>query len=173
MTECYVFDSSALINTRDLNKILRNKKNTIIFFSEEALKELNSPVVKGKFEIIKESYNLIITFPSKESFNYATNKCRKLGILNRISKIDISILALLVELKKENKCRRLFLVSDDYWMQNFAMNENIPFITAMFKGIKKVKKWALQCEYCSRVFENINEIECPVCGGPLKRIRKK
>lgn len=89
---------------------------------------------------------------------------KKSGDLGRLSPVDITVLALAVDVGGT-------VLSDDYSIQNTARIMGIPYRAIGQKGITKVEKWNYQCIGCRKWYkEKMNE--CPVCGSPMKAHRK-
>lgn len=84
-----------------------------------------------------------------------------------LSKADIDILAKALEYSKREETT---LVTDDFAMQNTAIQLGIKVIPAGQRKIKDVLMWEKQCIGCKRRFPEGDE--CPVCGSPLKKRRK-
>ena len=110
--------------------------------------------------ILFETGRLKIRDPDLESTNLVKNKAQETGDLQQLSKEDISILALCLELKGE-------LISDDYAISNVAKNLGIKISPIMTKGIEDVGKWIHYCIGCGKSFQKGSE--CPLCGNPLRR----
>ncbi len=110
--------------------------------------------------ILFETGRLKIRDPDLESTNLIKNKARETGDLQQLSKEDISVLALCLELKGD-------LISDDYAISNVAKNLGIQISPIMTKGIEDVGKWIHYCVGCGKSFQKGSE--CPLCGNPLKR----
>jgi len=87
------------------------------------------------------------------------------GDIFRISKTDIDILALAMELNAT-------IITDDYSIQNCARTLNVPFQTGVLDGIKEVFHWTYRCRGCGRTFDKEHE-DCPICGSDIRVVRKK
>lgn len=90
---------------------------------------------------------------------------KKSGDLGRLSPVDISVLALAIDLNGT-------ILSDDYSIQNVARIIGIPCNAVGTEGITKVKKWNYKCIGCGKWFKE-KEDECPICGSPMKACRRK
>ena len=111
-------------------------------------------------ETLLETNRLKIREPNEESTKTATRAARETGDFHQLSKQDISIIALGVEMNGE-------IISDDFAISNVAKNIGLKISPIMTQGIKDVGKWIHYCSGC-RVNHNSGK-ECPVCGTPLKR----
>ncbi len=110
--------------------------------------------------VLFETGRLKIRDPDLESTNFVKNKAQETGDLQQLSKEDISVLALCIELNGE-------LISDDFAISNVAKNLGIQISPIMTKGIEDVGKWVHYCVGCGKSFQKVSE--CPLCGNPLKR----
>ena len=107
-----------------------------------------------------ETNRLKIREPDKESTNAAIKASKDTGDFLQLSKQDISILALCIEMNGE-------IISDDFAISNVAKNLGLKISPIMTQGIKDVGKWIHYCPGC-RTNHNSGK-ECPMCGTPLKR----
>ena len=107
-----------------------------------------------------ETNRLKIREPSLESTKNAIKSSKDTGDFPQLSKQDISIIALGIEMKGQ-------IISDDFAISNVAKNMGLEIIPIMTKGIKDVGKWVHYCPGCRTNHTTGNE--CPVCGTSLKR----
>lgn len=84
-----------------------------------------------------------------------------------LSGTDIDILAKALEYSKREET---ILVTDDFAVQNTAIQLGIKVMPAGGRKIKDVLLWEKQCIGCKRRFPEGDV--CPVCGSPLKKRRK-
>lgn len=84
-----------------------------------------------------------------------------------LSDTDIDILAKALEYSEREET---VLVTDDYAIQNTAIQLGIRVIPAGQRKIKDVLLWEKQCIGCKRRFPQGDE--CPVCGSQMKKRRK-
>jgi endoribonuclease Nob1 len=129
-----------------------------------------TPEVFDEVQHIKKNHNaletliqtkrLMVRQPEIEFIKMIKRKANESGDIQELSKEDISILALCLELQGE-------LVTDDYAVSNVASNLGIKVSPVMTDGIKDVGKWVHYCSGCGIQFTKISE--CPQCGNPLKR----
>lgn len=107
-----------------------------------------------------ETNRLKIREPDKESTESAIKASKDTGDFPQLSKQDISIIALCIEMNGE-------IISDDFAISNVAKNLGLKISPIMTQGIKDVGKWVHYCPACRTNYNN--KIECPICGTPLKR----
>ena len=107
-----------------------------------------------------ETNRLKIREPDKEAIEDAITASKETGDFPQLSKQDISIIALCIELKGE-------IISDDFAISNVARNLGLKISPIMTNGIEDVGKWIHYCPGC-RTNHKIGK-ECPMCGTPLKR----
>lgn len=84
-----------------------------------------------------------------------------------LSNTDIDILAKALEFSRGGE--ETFLVTDDFAVQNTAIQLGIKVMPAGQRKIKDVLLWEKRCIGCKRRFPAGEE--CPVCGSPMKKIR--
>ena len=84
-----------------------------------------------------------------------------------LSATDIDILAKALEYSKREET---ILVTDDFAVQNTAIQLGIKVMPAGGRKIKDVLLWEKQCIGCKRRFPEGDV--CPVCGSPMKKRRK-
>ena len=111
-------------------------------------------------ETLLETNRLKIRDPDIESTDIAIEASKKTGDFQQLSKQDISVLALCINLKGQ-------IISDDFAISNVAKNLGLKISSVMTKGITDVGKWIHYCPGCRSNHQNGKE--CPLCGTPLKR----
>lgn len=107
-----------------------------------------------------ETNRLKIREPSKESTDAAITASKDTGDFPQLSKQDISIIALCIEVNGE-------IISDDFAISNVARNLGLKISPIMTKGIEDVGRWIHYCPGCRT--SHTSGKECPMCGTPLKR----
>ena len=107
-----------------------------------------------------ETNRLKIREPDNQSTSTATKAAKDTGDFQQLSKQDISIIALCIEMKGE-------IISDDFAISNVAKNLGLKISPIMTTGIKDVGKWVHYCPGCRT--NHSSGKECPMCGTPLKR----
>ncbi len=107
-----------------------------------------------------ETNRLKIREPDKESTKTAIIAAKDTGDFPQLSKQDISIIALCIEMNGE-------IISDDFAISNVVKNLGLKISPIMTQGIKDVGKWIHYCPGCRT--NHPNKKECPMCGTLLKR----
>ncbi len=107
-----------------------------------------------------ETNRLKIREPDKKSTEAAIKAAKDTGDFPQLSKQDISIIALCIEMNGE-------IISDDFAISNVAKNIGLKISPIMTQGIKDVGKWVHYCPGCRTNHTTLKE--CPVCGTLLKR----
>ena len=140
----------------------------IPFVSQE--KSYTTPIVFDEIKHIKKNHDAIrilvetnrleIIEPEKEYITKTLSKAKNTGDYQDLSKGDISVIALCLQLDGE-------LITDDFPVSNTAKHLNLRVIPIMTKGISKVKNWVYFCSGCEKTFSEINQ--CPICGSKLSR----
>ncbi len=85
---------------------------------------------------------------------------KKTGDFNQLSKQDISVIALCLQMNGE-------IITDDFAISNVAKNLNLKVLPLMTSGINDVGNWIHYCPGCKKNFES--GYEGPLCGTRLKR----
>jgi len=114
----------------------------------------------GAIDILVTTNRLKIRDPSSEFLEMARKESKKTGDFNQLSKQDISVIALCIQLKGE-------LITDDFAISNVSKNLDIKISPLMTSGIKDVGTWIHYCPGCRKNFNSGSE--CPLCGTLLKR----
>ena len=117
---------------------------------------------------ILELMNVRIEPPLQIYIREVTTKARVTRDSEELSKTDIDLLAKALEYTRNEDT---ILITDDYAVQNTAIQLGIKVMPAGQKKIKDVLLWEKFCIGCKRRFPQGDD--CPVCGTPLKKIRKK
>ena len=107
-----------------------------------------------------ETNRLKIREPNSESLKAAIKSSKDTGDFSQLSKQDISIIALGIEMNGQ-------IISDDFAISNVAKNIGLEIMPIMTKGIEDVGKWVHYCPGCRT--NHTTGTECPMCGTPLKR----
>ena len=120
----------------------------------------------------KQYYNNLISTKLKvlkakgKSYELVIEKSKNTGDYNVLSDVDIDIIALGHETKGT-------IISDDFAIQNVAMELNINFLSCSGKTIAEKRLWKYKCTACNNV-ENIKRKDCLICGSTeIRRVKIK
>lgn len=102
---------------------------------------------------------------TSESVKKVEETARRSGDLGRLSPVDITVLALALDVGGT-------ILTDDYSIQNTARIMGIPYRAVGQNGIKKVEKWNYRCNGCGKWFKEKAD-ECPICGSSMRSYRKR
>lgn len=140
----------------------------IPFSSQE--QSFTTPLVFEEIKHIKKSHDAVQTLidldrlkiiePDQENINFILTKAKNTGDFYDLSKEDVSVLALCVQLNAE-------LITDDYTVSNVAKHLNLKVIPIMTKGISKILDSVYFCPACDKIFQKISN--CTICGSKLKK----
>ncbi|GFN42347.1 MAG: nucleotide binding protein [Marine Group I thaumarchaeote] len=109
---------------------------------------------------LMETKRLKISDPDAEFVDKIKVASKKTGDFNQLSKQDISVIALCLQMNGE-------IITDDFAISNVAKNLNLKVSSLMTSGINDVGNWIHYCLGCKKNFESGSE--CPLCGTRLKR----
>ena len=115
----------------------------------------------GAIEALLESNTLQILNSERKSVEKVTSVAKRTGDYARLSKADISIIALALQLE-------IILLTNDYAVANVATTMKIPVKSLATKGITHTRKWIAYCSACGMAF-GANAKECRLCGNRLRR----
>lgn len=151
----YIADSSLFI--------IRKRLEGIIITVPSVVDELRDENARTTMELMN-----VRVEPPLESFKKKVRA--QAGITKdseELSRTDIDILAKALEYSGREDA---ILVTDDFAVQNTAIQLGIKVMPAGQRKIKDVLLWEKQCIGCKRRFPAGEE--CPVCGSPMKKRRK-
>jgi UPF0271 protein len=142
------------------------------FSSQE--QSFTTPLVFEEIKHIKKSHDAVQTLidlerlkiiePEKKFTKLVLEKAEQTGDLLNLSKGDVSVLALGMQLEGE-------LVTDDYTVSNVAKHLGLRVIPIMTKGISRVLDSAYFCPACNKAFKKMSD--CPICGSKLRKRSSK
>lgn len=107
-----------------------------------------------------ETNRLKIREPDGDATKAAISAAKDTGDYPQLSKQDLSIIALCIELEGE-------IISDDFAISNVAKNIGLKISPIMTQGIRDVGRWVHYCPGCKTSHKTGKE--CPMCATPLKR----
>ncbi len=151
----YIADSSLFI--------IRKRLEGTIITVPSVVEELRDENARTTMELMN-----VRVEPPLESFKKEVRA--KAGVTKdseELSRTDIDILAKALEYSGRGDA---ILVTDDFAVQNTAIQLGIKVMPAGQRKIKDVLLWEKQCIGCKRRFPEGDE--CPVCVSPMKKRRK-
>jgi len=164
MPKAIIFDTSTLI--RSLNALLSgqslipdNDEPTHLFTTDSVITE-----VKGRAEsvaLLALSSRITIISPSRDAIRIVEDKAEKLGILGMLSKTDIDVVALAIELSK--KYSSIYIASEDFAIQNISASLGFKII-AIGKKIRYLISYIKKCRNCGTRYPNDLD-QCPYCSS--------
>ncbi|AAM04353.1 conserved hypothetical protein [Methanosarcina acetivorans C2A] len=142
-----------------------NVDSSLLITVPSVVDELKSRDAVLRFDLAKEG-GLRVEWPEPEMVKEVREKAEQTRDSEELSKTDLEILAKALEHRET-----AVLLTDDYAVQNVAVQLGIQVKPIAQKKIKDVLIWQKQCIGCKKTFEKGDE--CPICGSPLKKKRKK
>lgn len=121
-----------------------------------------------RFRTSRDSGRLTVKKPTSSSLGVVQDSSFKVGDANVLSKADVEVLAVALDLKKSGLSPAI--VSDDYAIQNVSETLGIEHASLATFGISERFDWIYYCPACFRRYtpEDAGQT-CRVCGTPLKR----
>jgi len=110
--------------------------------------------------ILLETKRLSIIEPEKKYEDLVTKMAKATGDFQKLSKEDISSIALCLQLNGE-------LITDDFAISNVTKSLGLMVAPLMTSGIKDVGSWIHYCPGCHKNFSGASE--CPICGSQLRK----
>jgi UPF0271 protein len=152
----YIADASLFI----IRKRLEGRVVTVPSIVEE-LRDENARTTM-------ELMNVGIEPPLGSFINEVREKAGITRDAEELSDADIDILAKALEYSRRDET---ILITDDFAVQNTAIQLGIKVTPAGQRKIKDVLLWEKQCTGCKRRYPRGDV--CPVCGSPMKKRRKQ
>ncbi len=160
----FVLDTSAFIAGFDPFSI-SEKQYTVPSVRDELSRKSISWV---RFKAAVESGLLKIKKPDKIFMEKAKEAATFLGDAFFLSKADVQVLALALELKAHGY--EASIATDDYSIQNVANQLGVKFVSLATFGIRFRLKWIRYCPACHKKYPaDYKHDKCEVCGTALKR----
>ena len=161
----YVADVSALAKyTPDSKIYTTNNIIDEVKLNENKTKELRISLIDSKIN----KGEIIIKDPKKQFLQEAKDVAVKTGDLKVMSKADISLVALSIELDREE--HRVIVLSDDFAVQNICNETGVSVLNIVGQKIKKTIRWKNKCILCNKKFPNdYKDKDCNYCGNIIIR----
>ncbi len=172
-----VVDNTAFASGFNINIIGKNNPEVQIYMTPDVEQETTKSMRSQQIIDVAQSQGLLrIEIPSENSLKKVENVSARTGDSGALSKPDKSLIALSLDLMAANPQKRVFLMSDDYSIQNVCaqMIPPVSILKYSKKGISEAIVWETYCPSCYRTF-NPSELshKCPECNVRLKRKKKE
>lgn len=174
-TSIYIFDTNIFLTGIDFNVIEGS-----IFTTPSIIDEIKDPRyieknrnILNKINAAIEMKKLKVKLPEKKYLKKIQEISKKTGDFKALSKADLELIALTLELR-EKLNERVMIYSNDYSIENVCSELIIPYSSLYKEGIESTIIWEVYCPQCKVIHqaEELNQI-CEICGSKLKRRPKK
>ncbi|MDD2440216.1 MAG: NOB1 family endonuclease [Methanosarcinaceae archaeon] len=142
-----------------------NVDSSLLITIPSVVDEIRAEAARLRLDLAREG-GLRVEWPEPEMLKKVKELAAYTRDLEELSKTDLEILAKALEYKD-----RALLLTDDYAVQNVAVQLGIEVKPIAQKKIKDLLIWEKKCIGCKKTFDS-GEI-CPICGSPLKKKRKR
>ena len=161
-----LIDSAAVLNSPGFSFAAKSKFITTPQVADELRDMRSRQLVQNALQ----NSLLVLNEPSAASIAHIEGLAAKHGF-SKLSKPDISLLALALDIKNKNK--KFILITDDYSVQNFCALLKIEFDSVIRGKIEKVISFKKRCTGCNKKFSPNSPIrKCPECGSRVSSTRK-
>ncbi len=159
-----VLDTSAFVAGFDPFSVARDQY-TVPMVREEIIEDSMSGV---RLKTAVESGRLKVKAPDESFLKRAVASANIAGDAFSLSKTDLQVLALALELKASGY--HPLIITDDYSIQNVANQMMIEFASLATFGIRRRLLWVRYCPACHKKYPADSKARtCEVCGTELKR----
>ncbi|MCX8153446.1 MAG: hypothetical protein N3E52_03325 [Candidatus Bathyarchaeota archaeon] len=132
----------------------------------------SNSIASVRFETAVENGKLKIKLPADKYVNSIKIFAAKIGDSFFLSETDMQLLALALEFNVSGYTTKI--VTDDYSIQNVAIQLGIEFAPLATFGIRRLLKWIRYCPACRREYPaDFKSTKCTICGTLLKRKPRK
>ncbi len=152
-----ILDTSAILS-REISYIAPDT-----YVTSSVIGEIQKGAISRNMESVISSIS--VKDPDPEYLSRAMERAKATGDLRRVSKVDLDVVALGLELNG-------IVVTDDYSMQNLCLALGVEFTGIEIPVIKKSIVWGFRCTGCGRHYKEKLK-ECPVCGHRLKNVPRR
>ncbi|MEM0361783.1 MAG: NOB1 family endonuclease [Sulfolobales archaeon] len=157
----YILDAAALFASYQL--MLPHTARAVT--TPEVLEEVRDELSRVSVELSLSAGKLTVVEADSILIDEAVRIAGELGEVGRLSKADLSLVALMVKYSRGG-CE-VIVVTDDYSLQNIAAYLNLYVVGVKRKAIERIVKYVMICEACG--FKGSSGDLCPVCGGRMVR----
>lgn len=137
----------------------------LLAFPEGVLAELTLPGRENRRLETMVAAGAAVMRPSEAARARVRDAATRTGDLPKLSATDQDVLALALDLGGG-------LLSDDYRIQNVGRALGVAVTASDLRGIEEAWAWVPRCTGCRRTLEAMRD-DCPVCGSPVKLVRKR
>jgi len=162
MRKAFVLDVAALTRTFP--------SDATCYTTPDIVDEVRNSLTKGVVDAKQQRGELCVRRPNSSFLEKAVGLARLSGDLSVVSKADLSLLALALELGDDAT-----LLTDDFALQNIAHQRSIRVEGIFGQKIRDIVIWKKVCPVCKTSVETPDHNLCPECGATLTRkaIRKR
>lgn len=107
--------------------------------------------------------------PQQPHVNAVIQAAVKIGSLHKLSKTDLDVAALAVQLRSSYS--EVIVVTDDYELENLLLYLGVSFKPLRTAGIRELRVFVARCPICGYVPGKPDEGVCPFCGVEISRKR--
>lgn len=150
-----IYDASAFYAGIPFASTEQGYTTSLVFDEIKHIKESH-----GALDVLLDTDRLKVQDPDLQSVLFVTESAKKTGDFQKLSKADVSAVALCYQLKGQ-------IITDDFAVSNLAKNLHLEVHPVMTKGIRTVGKWSYYCPACKKEFSAFSS--CPICGNKLNR----
>ncbi len=170
-----IFDTNIFLTGIDFSLFDRIIYTTPSIIEEIKVKKYTqkNQNILNKIYAAFENKTLIIKPPEQKYMQIVIKKSKLTGDFNALSDADKELIALALELAKNNE-NNVKVFSNDYSLENVCYELNIPFFSLYKDGIKSKIIWEVYCPYCKKTHK-VEDLykACEICGSKLKRRLKR
>lgn len=109
--------------------------------------------------------------PDRKFVEEALSRAREAGFLAKLSRTDIDVLALALQLRQ--KPGDVIVITDDYDLQNMLYILGLSFKPLRTRGIRFAVRFKSYCPTCGFVPSHPSETACPLCNSKIVHIPAK
>ncbi len=142
------------------------------FIPSGVMEEIKSARAEEFLDLGFQEKKLTVRDPTVESLDEIDQFALKTGDSFVLSDVDMAVLALALDIKKEGK--EPIILTDDYSIQNLAEKLQIEHDSIIESGIRTQIQWKIVCPSCQKEYPHAKKKSaCDACGTPLKRVKKR
>ncbi len=165
-----VFDTSAFIAKYHLQL---PKYLVKIYTVRRVVEEVRDSESRKALELGINAGFISIVEPRDKYRNIVKEHAMRIGEYISLSKTDVDVAALALQLSREYDGGKVIVITDDYALQNLLYHLKISFKPLRTMGIRRIREYIVYCPNCGYVSSSGDEEVCPICGSKLvKKIIK-